>query len=159
MTAFVSIGKLTVTSTAFTNNGMIPEKYSCEGGESSPPVHIGRIPAGTKSLALIVHDPDAPRKNGFTHWVLWNVHPDGNIPENYKGASQGMNSGEKNGYKGICPPDGVHHYYFRVYALDTKLNLDQNTDKTLLEKAMEGHILAEGELIGLYRKTKEGEVK
>ena len=143
---------LMVSSTAFSNNGMIPAKYSCEGGESSPPLQVSELPKGTQSLALIVHDPDAPMKGGFTHWVMWNMATDGEIPENYKGATQGYNSAKQTGYKGMCPPSGTHHYHFMVYALDTKLNIDKNTDKAGLEKAMRGHILAKGDLIGLYKK-------
>lgn len=146
--------KLTVTSKAFSDNGMIPSKYSCEGDQSSPQLHIGNIPAGAKSLALIVHDPDAPRQGGFTHWVVWNIATDGEIPENFKGAEQGANGTGKNGYMGMCPPSGTHHYHFYVYALDTKLNIDKNTDKAGLEKAMKGHIIGEGELTGLYKKAK-----
>ena len=157
--SFTGDQQLTITSTSFVSNGLIPVKYSCEGSEINPPLHIAHIPAQTKSLAIIVQDPDAPGKNGFTHWVIWNVGLDGNIPENYRDADQEMNSGEKNGYKGMCPPEGVHHYHFMVYALDTKLNLDHNTNKDALEKAISGHILGKRELIGLYRKTKEGEVK
>src|SRR6266567_2108405 len=78
MTSFINETKLTVTSTSFTNNGMIPKKYSCEGEEISPPLKITNVPAGAKSLALILHDPDAPAKGGFTHWVVWNINADGN---------------------------------------------------------------------------------
>jgi Raf kinase inhibitor-like YbhB/YbcL family protein len=157
--SFSNKPELIITSTAFTKNGMIPIKYSCEGDDVNPPLHIAGVPSGTQSLALIMHDPDAPMKGGFTHWVMWNIDVDGNIPENYKGAEQGMNGMAHKGYKGMCPPSGVHHYHFKVYALDTKLKLDQNTDKGKLENAMGGHILAEGDLVGLYRKIKEGEVK
>ena len=91
---------------------------------------------------------------GFTHWVMWNIPTDGKIPEDYKGAEQGLNGIKKSGYKGMCPPTGTHHYHFLVYALDTKLTMDKNTDKAGLEKAMEGHILATGDLVGLYKKAK-----
>lgn len=145
---------LTVTSSAFTANGMIPAQYSCEGGESSPPFMASNIPSNTQTLALILHDPDAPMPGGFTHWVMWNIDATGNVPENFKGAMQGMNSGKKNGYAGMCPPTGTHHYHFMVYALDTKLDLPPTTDKKALEKAIKGHILAQGDLIGLYKKMK-----
>ena len=156
---YINSNDLRVTSVSFRNNGIIPVKYSCEGSDINPPLHIENIPANAISLAVIMHDPDASGKNGFTHWVLWNVGPDGNVPENYREGEQGVNSAEKNGYKGMCPPDGVHHYHFRVYALNTRLHLDQNTTKDILEKAMKGHILAQGELVGLYKMTKEGVVK
>jgi len=156
---YTNSSDLKVTSLSFRNNGIIPVKYSCEGSDVNPPLHIDNIPAAAVSLAVIMHDPDAPGNNGFTHWVLWNVGTDGNVPENYREGEQGVNSAEKNGYKGMCPPDGVHHYHFRVYALDTRLSLDQNTNKEMLEKAIKGHVLAQGELVGLYKMTKEGVVK
>jgi Raf kinase inhibitor-like YbhB/YbcL family protein len=146
--------KLIVTSTAFIPNGMIPPKYSCEGAEVSPPLSITNIPAGTKSLALIVHDPDAPHPGGVTHWVAWNLPLDGNIPENFKGGNQGYNSDHKTGYKGMCPPDGTHRYNFLVYALDNTLQLDSTTDKQVLETAIQGHIIAQGKLTGLYSRSK-----
>ena len=154
MASFTAQTKLTVTSTSFTANGMIPAKYSCEGEEASPPLSITGIPAGAKTVALILHDPDAPMAGGFTHWVVWNIDINGNIPENFKGAEQGFNGAKKSGYKGMCPPSDTHHYHFKAYALDTRLDIDKNTDKAGLEKAMTGHILAEGDLVGLYKKTK-----
>ena len=163
VTAIVVIGivsftpkpDLKITSTGFKNDGMIPVKYSCEGGENSPPLHISGIPANAKSVALILHDPDAPMKGGVTHWVMWNISTDGDIPENFKGAEQGYNGMKQNGYKGMCPPSGTHHYHFMVYALDTKLTLDKSTDKAGLEKAIQGHVLAKGDLTGLYKKEKQ----
>ena len=151
--AFTAQPTFNVSSAAFTANGAIPAKYSCEGAEVSPPLTITGIPAGAKSLAIIVHDPDAPKAGGVTHWVAWNLPATGNIPENFKGAQQGLNSDNKPGYKGMCPPDGTHHYYFMVYALDSKLSISSQTDKAGLEKAMEGHTLAQAELIGLYTKA------
>jgi len=154
--SFSNSPSLKITSTAFTDNGNIPSKYSCEGEEVSPPLTISGAPSGTKSLAIILHDPDAPRQGGFTHWVVWNIEPDENtIPENFKGAEQGLNGANQSGYKGMCPPSGTHHYHFMVYALDTKLDIDKKTDKEGLEKNMKGHILAQGDLVGLYKKTKQ----
>ena len=156
VTAFSVIPKLKVSSTAFANNSAIPMKYSCEGEEVSPPLSISDIPDGAKTLAIIVHDPDAPRAGGFTHWVVWNIDvADKTLPENFKGAQQGLNGAGQPGYKGMCPPTGTHHYHFMVYALDTKLSIDPKTDKAGLEKSMQGHILAQGELVGLYKKTKQ----
>jgi hypothetical protein len=146
--------KLIVTSSAFNQNGMIPAKYSCEGAEVSPPLKVSNIPTGTKSLAIIVHEPDAPKFGGVTHWVIWNLPVSGQIAEGFKGAMPGWNSDDKPGYKGMCPPDGPHHYNFRVYALNAMLSLPANTDKAGLEKAIQGHIVAEGLLTGLYTKTK-----
>ncbi len=156
VTSFSSSPKLTITSGAFSNNGYIPMKYSCEGEEVSPPLTIADVPDSAKSLALIVHDPDAPRKGGFTHWVVWNIDVnDKALPENFKGAQQGLNGAGQPGYKGMCPPSGTHHYHFIVYALDTKLSIDAKTDKAALEKNMQGHIIAQGELVGLYKKSKQ----
>jgi hypothetical protein len=145
---------LAVTSVSFTNYGAIPAKYSCDGAGISPSLHVGNIPAGAKSLVLIVHDPEAPRNGGFTHWIVWNIDPKGDIPENFKGAMQGLNDAERRGYIGMCPPAGVHRYHFRVYALDAMLQLDKNTGRNALENAMNRHILAHGDLVGTYKRSK-----
>lgn len=145
-------GKLKVSSIAFGNNQMIPLKYSCEGENISPPLHISGIPAGTVTLAIIMHDPDAPIEGGFTHWVTWNLDAVPDIPENLTAGNQGMNGRKMKGYTGMCPPTGAHRYYFLVYALDTKLNIEGYVDKTTLEEAMKGHTLAQGKLMGLYEK-------
>lgn len=154
MSSFAARNELMITSSAFANNAVIPSQYTCEGNEMSPPLKISNVPQRTQTLAIIVHDPDAPMKGGFTHWVVWNIPVKEDIPENFNGGQTGMNSGKQAGYKGMCPPTGTHHYHFRVYALDTKLNLSDNTDKDALEKAMRGHILAQGDLVGLYKKIK-----
>ncbi|HEX5149876.1 MAG TPA: YbhB/YbcL family Raf kinase inhibitor-like protein [Parafilimonas sp.] len=154
LATFSTTTNLKVTSIAFANNSAIPVKYSCEGEEVSPPLSISDVPTGTKSLAVIVHDPDAPKEGGFTHWVVWNINVTDRLPENFKDAEQGLNGAGVPGYKGMCPPTGTHHYHFMVYALDTRLSIDAKTDKAALEKSMQGHILAEGELVGLYKKSK-----
>jgi Raf kinase inhibitor-like YbhB/YbcL family protein len=145
---------LTVTSPDFDPNTMIPSRFSCEGTSISPALHLGDIPAQTKSLAIIVHDPDADKPGGFTHWVAFNIDPTQDIPEEFKGGVQGLNGGGKTGYTGPCPPTGTHHYHFMVYALDTRLQLNDHTGKAELEQAMQGHILAQGDLVGLYKKAK-----
>ncbi len=145
---------LTVSSPAFVANTMIPTKYTCEGASVSPALHIGEFPSQTKSLAIIVHDPDAGHEGGFTHWVAFNIDPIQDIPEGYKGGVQALNGANKAGYIGPCPPTGVHHYHFMVYALDVKVDLGDKAGKADLEKAMEGHILAKGDLVGLYEKGK-----
>jgi Raf kinase inhibitor-like YbhB/YbcL family protein len=150
--AFKDPASLTVESTAFTPNGLIPSKYSCEGFNISPPLLIKDVPSGAKTLAIIVHDPDANEAGGVTHWVVWNLPVDGNIPENFKDGQQGRNSDHKVGYKGMCPPSGTHHYNFYAYALDTDLSLDSNADGSRLQQAMQGHILAQGVLTGTYTK-------
>ena len=153
--SFACSTSLKITSSAFSDNGNIPMKYTCEGEQVSPPLNIAGIPSGTQSLALIIHDPDASMKDGFTHWVVWNIDPSTtSIPEGFDGADQGLNGTQKAGYTGMCPPTGTHHYHFKVYALDTKLDISKQTGKDGLEKAMKGHILAQGELVGLYKKNK-----
>lgn len=143
---------LTVGSPAFGANMMIPVKYTCEGAGISPALHVGGFPEQTKTIAIIMHDPDAGHAGGFTHWVAFNIEPMRNIPEGYKGGVQGLNGSGKAGYTGPCPPNGTHHYHFMVYALDTRLDLSAQAGKADLEKAMHGHILAKGDLVGLYSK-------
>ena len=153
--AFCCAPGLKITSSAFSGNGNIPMKYTCEGQQVSPPLEISGVPAGTKSLALIVHDPDAPMEAGFTHWVVWNIDPSiGKIPEGFKGAAQGFNGAKKTGYIGMCPPSGTHHYHFMVYALDTRLQINKNSNKDELDNAMKGHVLAHDDFVGLYKKSK-----
>jgi Raf kinase inhibitor-like YbhB/YbcL family protein len=152
--SFILYATLTVSSPAFAANSMMPAKFTCEGASVNPALHTGEFPSPTKSLAIIMHDPDAAKPGGFTHWVAWNIDPTRDIPENFKGGMQGLNGDGKTGYTGPCPPSGTHHYHFMVYALDTRLELTGNTGKAELEKAMQGHILAQGDLVGLYKKMK-----
>lgn len=145
---------LIVKSTAFANNEQIPSKYSCDGQEVNPPLTIEGIPAETKTLALIVDDPDAPRGT-FDHWIIWNIQSFSKIEENSIPGTQGVNSAGERNYIGMCPPSGSHRYFFKVYALDTKLELNPDlTKKKDLEKAMQGHVLAKGELMGHYIRKK-----
>lgn len=154
LSSFACDHSLKITSSAFSDNGSIPMKYTCEGEQVSPPLNISGITSGTQSLALIVHDPDAPGKAGFTHWVVWNIDPSNtSIPEGFKGGEQGLNGANKEGYIGMCPPSGTHHYHFMIYALDSMLNISKQTGKEGLEKAMKSHILAKGDLVGLYKKN------
>lgn len=147
------MAELTVKSLAFENNKLIPKKYSCDGEEVNPPLIIAGIPDGTKSLVLLVDDPDAPRGT-FDHWVMWNIPPATNVAENSVPGTEGLNSAGEHKYIGMCPPYGTHRYFFKVYALNTKLTLNANaTRKKDLEKAMQGHILAKGELVGLYARS------
>ena len=141
-------------SPAFKHNALIPSKYTCDGADINPALIIGPAPTGTKSLALIMDDPDAPAGT-WVHWVLWNINPETTeIKENTipSGAQQGVNDFRKNKYGGPCPPPGTHRYFFKLYALDTTLNLGRDTNKAALENAMKGHIVAQGELIGLYKR-------
>ncbi|KKQ60823.1 MAG: hypothetical protein US82_C0028G0003 [Parcubacteria group bacterium GW2011_GWC1_38_22] len=147
---------LTLTSSAFENNGMIPRRYTCEGENISPPLEISNIPSEAQSLALIVHDGDAPVPGGWTHWLLFNIDSmsAGQISENSipRGAVEGQTSFGVSGYGGPCPPSGTHHYEFKLYALDSELALDEKAKKADLEHAMEGHVVGITNLIGLYSK-------
>jgi len=144
---------LTIGSTAFEPKGFIPAKHTCQGENINPGITIENIPAGTKSLALIVDDPDAPG-GIFDHWVIWNVRPMEMIIENTAPGVEGKNSFGTNNYKGPCPSTGTHRYFFKVFALDSLLKVQEGADRKTVEKAMERHIVAEGVLIGMYRKTK-----
>lgn len=154
------MAQIRITSAAFQEGGMIPKQYTCEGANISPPLAWDSIPAGTKSLALICDDPDAPTKT-WTHWLLFNL-PAGakelpeKVPPQEKlagGGVQGMNDFRKIGYGGPCPPPGSpHRYYFKLYALDTDLALNAGATKEQLLKGMEGHIVAEGQLLGKYQR-------
>ena len=142
---------LVIKSPAFQDNEFISSKYTCDGVNVNPEISIGEIPKNTKSLAIIVDDPDAPN-GSFCHWLMWNITTKNSIKENSAPGIQGRNSFGENKYDGPCPPRGKHHYHFKVYALNTKLNLLVSTDKNELEKAMKDHIIARGELVGLYKR-------
>ncbi len=154
-----------LSSTAFAPNADIPIQYTCEGRDQSPPLAWSGVPAGTRSLALIVDDPDAPDPAAPTmtwvHWVVYNLPPDttglaagatgSRLPA---GAREGLNDWQREGYGGPCPPVGRHRYVFKLYALDAVLPAPKPATKAGLEKAMQGHILARSELVGYYRKKK-----
>lgn len=141
-----------LTSPEFMHGKPIPAKYTCDGGEVSPPLVIESVPPEAKSLALIVDDPDAPA-GLWVHWVLWNIDPttrqiaQGSVPP---GAQQGLNSWKQARYGGPCPPSGTHRYFFRLYALKEPLNLPAAATKKDLDRAMQGKILAQSELLGTY---------
>jgi Raf kinase inhibitor-like YbhB/YbcL family protein len=141
--------ELIVTSQAFGQNQKIPRKYTCDGDDVNPPLEIGQLPSGAKSMVLIIDDPDAP-SGTWDHWVVWNIPPTDKIEERTVPGIEGTNSFGKHSYGGPCPPSGTHRYYFKVYALDSELKLGSNSKKKDVEKAMQNHILAKGELIGLY---------
>lgn len=149
-----NIRVMKITSAVFKEGELIPNIYTCKGKNINPPVQIADVPAGTRSLALILDDPDAPGGT-WVHWVMWNISPaTGGIEENSvpTGAVQGKNSWGNSGYGGPCPPSGVHRYFFKIYALNTALSLPSSDGKKDLEKAMKGHILAEGQLMGRVKK-------
>jgi|TARA_Y100000310_G_scaffold345227_1_gene462921 hypothetical protein len=145
--------ELKLTSPAFEDNGNIPSKYTCQGDGINPPLNIEGIPENAESLILMMDDPDAPAGT-WGHWIVFNIPKVSNIDENSvpDGAVQGKNSWGNNNYGGPCPPSGTHRYMFKLYALDTKLELDESSDKKGVESAMQGHILAETRLVGLYSK-------
>ncbi len=152
---------MNITSSAFAQNGAIPKKYTCDGGDTSPPVAWSDVPAGAKSLALIVDDPDAPDpaapRMTWVHWVLYNLPPSsGGLAEGVKnlpaGTAEGMNDWQRTGYGGPCPPVGRHRYFHKLYALDTVLQGLKKPGKAALEKAMQGHVIARAELIGTYQR-------
>jgi Raf kinase inhibitor-like YbhB/YbcL family protein len=154
---------LSLTSPAFAEGGEIPTRYTCEGQDVSPPLAWSEPPSGTKSLALIVDDPDAPDpkapKMTWVHWVLYNLPPTaGRLPEAVEpntvpaGTREGLNDWKRPGYGGPCPPIGRHRYFHKLFALDTVLPDLGRPTKAQLEKAMQGHVLAGAELVGTYEK-------
>jgi Raf kinase inhibitor-like YbhB/YbcL family protein len=144
----MNIQTIKVFSSAFVGNGSIPRKYTCDGQDINPPLEFAGIPEETESLVLIVDDPDASPK--FTHWLVWNIEPVAKIEEDSIPGVEGLNDFKKIGYNGPCPPSGTHRYFFRVYALDKKLELKAGAGRKYLENEMIGHIIAEGELMGKY---------
>jgi len=142
---------MTLSSPAFQDGQILPKKYTCDGSNVNPPLQFSDIPAGTKSLALIVDDPDAP-SGDFVHWLIWDMDPgltaiaEGNAPT----GTQGKTSTNSTGYVPPCPPSGTHRYTFKLYALDTLLGIPSAFGKEQLLAAMEGHILAQSKSVGLY---------
>jgi len=147
----IKYAALEVSSDAFKANDWIPSLYTCDGKNINPPLRIDHIPDEAKSLALIMDDPDAPG-GMWVHWVVWNIPVTHEIQENKIPGIEGMNDSKRNHYGGPCPPSGTHHYFFKIYALDTVLDLPAKTKKEDLEKAMQPHIVGFGEIIGLYKK-------
>ncbi|MGB5289740.1 MAG: YbhB/YbcL family Raf kinase inhibitor-like protein [Ignavibacteriaceae bacterium] len=149
--------EIKLTSTAFKEGEFIPEKYTCDGENVSPPLEWNGIPAATKSIALICDDPDAPIGT-WVHWVIFNIPAsvnklNENVPLNKvleDGTVQGNNDFRKIGYGGPCPPGGTHRYFFKIYALDKRIELVPGATKAELIKEMEGHILADGKLMGTF---------
>ena len=152
---------LSISSPAFQDGGGIPSKYTCEGEDISPPLTFAGAPAGARSLALIVDDPDAPDpaapKMTWVHWVLYNLPPDATgLEEGVRrlpaGTLEGVNDWRRTGYGGPCPPIGRHRYFFKLYALDVVLPDLHAPTKADLEQAMQGHVLAQATLMGTYQK-------
>lgn len=156
---------LTLTSESFVQNGMIPIRHTCDGQDLSPELSWTGLPAGTKSLALIIDDPDAPDpanpKMTWVHWVLYNIPADINslaegassVESLPSGTLEGINDWQRTGYGGPCPPIGVHRYFHKLYAVDTVLPDLKHPTKETLEEAMRDHVIEHSELIGLYRRS------
>jgi Raf kinase inhibitor-like YbhB/YbcL family protein len=147
----VQTSELTITSPDFSHEGELPSRFTCDGDNANPTLNVHGIPEGTKSLAIIVEDPDVTSTT-FSHWIVWNIPPQETIAENTTPGVQGNNSMGKNNYLGPCPMGGMHRYFFKVFALNTMLDIDANSNKKKLEDAMGEHILARGEIMGWYRK-------
>ncbi|HEY6274162.1 MAG TPA: YbhB/YbcL family Raf kinase inhibitor-like protein [Terriglobales bacterium] len=152
---------LHLSSSAFEAESNIPREFTCEGRNISPELSWSGAPPATKSFALVMHDPDAPVPGGFMHWLIFNIPATADhLPEHVPnqdalpgGGVQGKNDGGRYGYMGPCPPSGTHRYYFRLYALDEEVDSGAGASKDALEKAMEGHVLAQAELLGRYRRV------
>lgn len=146
-------------SSSFENNGMIPRKYTCQGQEINPPLEILNVPSTAQSLVLIMEDPDVPkfiRKDGtWVHWIVYNIDPmTKTIPENVQNiGTLGVNTDGKKAYQGPCPPKGEHRYFFKLYALDTRLDLPEGATKKEVLNAISGHVLAWAELMGRYKES------
>jgi Raf kinase inhibitor-like YbhB/YbcL family protein len=156
---------LSIRSTAFAPHGEIPQQYTCEGADISPPLAFAEAPAGTRSLALVVDDPDAPDpaapQRVYVHWVVYDLPADAaGLPEAVApaalpaGAREGTNDWHRTGWGGPCPPIGRHRYFFKLYALDTLLGDLGRPTRAALERAMEGHVLAQAEVVGTYQKRR-----
>jgi Raf kinase inhibitor-like YbhB/YbcL family protein len=146
------VENMKMESPAFVNDEMIPANYTCDGANINPQLDISGVPVSTVSLVLIVDDPDAPG-GVWVHWTVWNIDPSiTEIPEDSvpAGAVEGTTDFGVTGYKGPCPPSGTHHYFFRLFALDTTLGLDDSATAQDVNTAMNGHILESAELVGLY---------
>lgn len=147
-----------ITSQDFKHEGDIPQIFTCEGQDLSPELSWSDMPVGAVSLVMICHDPDAPYPGGWDHWVLFNLPATAKglaqgVKDFPKGTGFGMNSWKRNDYGGPCPPSGVHRYFFKLYALDTVLDLKDGVTPTQIEAAMKGHVLDQAELMGKYIKV------
>ncbi|MGH2984472.1 MAG: YbhB/YbcL family Raf kinase inhibitor-like protein [Solirubrobacterales bacterium] len=147
--------KLGLKSDSFEYGEPIPERHTCSADGASPPLTWSFVPEGTRTMALVLHDPDAP-SGDFVHWLAWNIDPaDGGIEGDKPAPAEGTNGFGRPGYAGPCPPPGhgPHRYYFQLYALDTELDLDPGAAREQLDEAMKGHVLAEAELMGIFKRT------
>jgi hypothetical protein len=149
-------GTLTVSSTAFADQGAIPRVHTCQGDNTQPPITIQGVPSATVALAMIMDDPDAP-SGTFTHWTFWDLPPGQTTISSGDattlGAIEGNNGAGRIGYTGPCPPSGTHRYMFKAYALSAKLNLPRGAEVEQVQQALQGKVLAQGTLMGTYAKT------
>jgi Raf kinase inhibitor-like YbhB/YbcL family protein len=149
------MANMEITSAAFKDMGSIPKEYTCDGDNVSPPLSIRGVPEGTRSLALLVDDPDAPAGD-WVHWLMWDIKPTtseiarNSVPD---GAVQGQTDFRENGWGGPCPPSGTHRYFFKVYALDSRPDLGRNAKKSDFLVAIKGHILAQAQIVGTYKRA------
>jgi Raf kinase inhibitor-like YbhB/YbcL family protein len=148
-------GQIRISSSAFSEGGNIPSKFTCDGADTSPPLKIDGISATAKSLVVIVDDPDAPT-GLFTHWLVWNIDPKTNLiaEGSAAGGTEGKNDFGKSGYGGPCPPSGSHRYYLKVFALDRQLALRGGAKRKEVDSAIKGHVIGQGELMGRYARKK-----
>jgi Raf kinase inhibitor-like YbhB/YbcL family protein len=148
------MNEMHVTSPVFEDQGSIPTRYTCDGDNTNPPLHIDNIPPETQSVVIIVDDPDAP-VGTFTHWVACNIPVDEArvIPEGYKAPVEGTNGFGSTGYGGPCPPSGTHRYFFKVYALDDDLDVSDGVTKPAVENKLEMHTIGRGKIVGLYERS------
>ncbi len=154
----LSAATLQITSPAFAAHGAIPSKYTCDGAGVNPPLVFGGVPAKAQSLVLVVDDPDVPKNlmpsGVFDHWLIWDLPATSKgLVESAPEASRGVNGTGQPGWVGPCPPDREHRYFFKLYALDTKLTGAKISNKQDLESAMKGHVIEQAELIGRYERT------
>jgi len=151
----ITINHMKITSSAFADDALIPSQYSCDSENINPPLAISEVPKEAKSLVLIMNDPDAPMGT-WLHWTVWNISPDtteiaaDSVPA---GALEGKTDFGTPGYGGPCPPSGTHRYFFKLFALDQKLNLEAGASLSALEQAMANHIIDQAELIGKYQRN------
>ncbi|RFM27252.1 YbhB/YbcL family Raf kinase inhibitor-like protein [Deminuibacter soli] len=149
----IATATLRIVSAAFEPGQPVPKKYTCEGEDVNPPIGICTVPETAASIAIIAEDPDATHGT-FVHWLVWNIPPGTAVGENSNPGISGRNGFGKTGYGGPCPPSGTHRYFFRVYALNKLLDIPAGSERKALEQAMEGHIVASGELMGTFAKHK-----
>jgi hypothetical protein len=149
-----AINDVTISSPTFAKNSPIPLQFTCDGEDINPELHFEGVPGRAKSLALIMEDPDAPGGT-FTHWLVWNIDPATTMlgeGARIEGATQGINSAGKTGYIGPCPPSGIHHYHFKLYALDAMLDLSPRAGKGRLEEEIGKHLITFAEIVGVYQR-------